>query len=199
MDFISFHFKRLPLSSDQRAKWVEAIEKHQKIDRQKFNVCIRHFQDEDLQQRGHRKALIPGAIPLIFPSNTAHSEYECIRDPAESADINFGMEVNESRQIESIIRAELENLKREVLVINTENSLKVQRLEQNINSSENDKKELSDNLKNCQFLLKKEKAINAKLNAEISLLKKDRFISWNDTKFSNVINANFFINPSFAR
>lgn len=87
---------------DQRAKWVGAIEKHQKVDRQKFNVCTRHFQDEDLKQRGHKKALIPGAIPLIFPSNTKHFEYECIRDQAKSADV-----VNESRQSESILRAEL--------------------------------------------------------------------------------------------
>lgn len=58
---------------------------------------------------------------------------------------------------------------------------------------------MSDKLKICQLLLKKERATNAKFNAEISLLKKKQYISWNETKFPNVINANFFINLSYGR
>lgn len=191
LPYCTIHFHSLPSNADQRAKWIEAIENHQKVDRQKFNVCIRHFEEAHLKQNGSKKTLIPGAIPSIFTPKTTHAPDEEIQ--AEVADINVEMEVNNSDKItQSILRSEIANLKREILIINTTNDLKVQKLEKKIISLENTKQELYDKLKKCREECSKEKATNTKLNEQISVLKNKQFISENDTKFSNVTNANFY-------
>lgn len=153
-------------------------------------MCIRHFQDTDLKQKGNKKVLVFGAIPSIFSFNQDSEDFD---DETKTVDNNIGMAtINES-----ILRFKVADLKREILLINTDNDIKVQTLERKILSLENDKKELSDKLKECHVQRSQEKVNNAKLEKQISALKKERYISWDDSKFSNVINEYLYVqNPN---
>lgn len=134
--------------------------------------------------------LVFGAIPSIFSFNQDSEDFD---DETKTVDNNIGMAtINES-----ILRFKVADLKREILLINTDNDIKVQTLERKILSLENDKKELSDKLKECHVQRSQEKVNNAKLEKQISALKKERYISWDDSKFSNVINEYLYVqNPN---
>lgn len=178
-----FSFLRLPSIENQRIKWVQAIEKYQKIDRQKFNVCIRHFQDKDLKQKGKNKMLISDAIPSIFPRK---QDLKKVNNQAKAADIGTGT-INESNQFESILRSKVADLKKEILINNINNDIKIQKLEQRILSLESDKKNMSGKLKEKRVQLLQKESKNAKLEKKICALKKEQYISSDDAKFSNVI------------
>ncbi|XP_055325729.1 THAP domain-containing protein 5-like, partial [Sitodiplosis mosellana] len=60
-------------------KWVLSIEKHQKFDnRSNSNVCIKHFQEIDLETRGSKTYLKKDAVPTIFTEIVeSHIEPDC--------------------------------------------------------------------------------------------------------------------------
>lgn len=61
----------MPTNPENRAEWVSAIEKSQRITIQTtvFNVCERHFENSDMIMRGSEKMLLQNCIPTIFQSN----------------------------------------------------------------------------------------------------------------------------------
>lgn len=76
-NIVSLHFivlyrsiKSVPMQSENRRKWIMAIETHQEFDYtvSRFNVCELHFTADLIQKRGQRTDLKPGAVPSIFPS-----------------------------------------------------------------------------------------------------------------------------------
>lgn len=168
--------ERLPSNQTQRAKWIQTIKKHQEIDgnRQKFRVCIRHFCDEVLKPKGNKKTLIDGAVPSIFKNRSD--------TPPDST-------INANNQTESILRAEMADFRKQMLLISTENDIKSQKLQQTIFSLEKNKNMLLDKLKEIQKELAQERSKNGKLEKEICALKGEKNvlnISLDSNKFPNV-------------
>lgn len=69
----------VPIETNKRKLWIEAIEKHQSFDyyASKFYVCELHFPEESLRRGGFRTDLKPNVVPTIFCPRFYEFIYKC--------------------------------------------------------------------------------------------------------------------------
>lgn len=71
-----FLFKcRIPsVGSEERTKWILAIESNQKVEEYSFHIilCEKHFDPCLITRRKDRNILAKGALPTIFPNSTRY-------------------------------------------------------------------------------------------------------------------------------
>lgn len=65
------------MKSDDRQKWIDAIETHQEFDRHalRWNICELHFRPEQINRSRLRDKLIKRVAPSIFPVKKYKQEY----------------------------------------------------------------------------------------------------------------------------
>lgn len=127
-------------------KWIESIEQHQNFDRSKqfYNVCIRHFQAEDVEIRGKKKSLKKGAVRSIFEYFLPVDD-EIFNEPTASAN------------------QDIMPLENRMLSLTLNNDIKTQELENRIKSLQDLREEDMDKIKLLQESSKLDKNTIAEL------------------------------------
>lgn len=174
---------RIPKESNRRSKWIKVIKKYQIFDDtdvNTFKVCHRHFSSNDIIVQKKTRLLKLDAVPSIF----ADVEDAC------SNDDNNSDELKKNAPCESceILQFEKTNLSKKIASMAIKHDIMIQKMKREIISLENRNKEMIDRFNASQKLLSKEKLQNLRLHNTVADLKKERYISPDDTKFmKNVI------------
>lgn len=184
---------RVPRSGDTRAKWIEAIEKHQRfeIDRQIFNVRKRHFRAFDFAQEGNKINLTLDAVPSVFENIVIVVDVSDKTDSMENQIIGDGIiddAIHANQQCVQcpFLKHKVADLKKKILALTVEHDITVQKLQRKIDLLENRNEQKMDQVKQYRQELSREKKQNFSLKDMIADLKNQNFISTEDEKILNV-------------
>lgn len=184
---------RVPNVENRRALWIKAIETVQKFDitRQRFNVCMNHFQESDFIQRQGKQILKPEAVPSVFISLAAE---DSIEDIVLNNEINVPVR-EEKTECEScgFLSVKISELEEEIFSMKLAHETEKQKLERKIYLLENIREEMKDKLCEKEKELKHEKLENIRMKDILTELRNERYISEDDEKFLNVC----FVPPVF--
>lgn len=174
---------RVPKSNDdQKKKWINAIEKFQKIEhRIDFNVCSLHFNSDDYETKGKKVALKSDVVPSIFQKADDLVDV-IIRDEIVEEAMN-----NEQCAQCPFLLEKISELKKELLRLTLNQSISVQRLEQNNISLKKVAAEKSEELKQTKNQLSSQKMQFNNLKDILDKLKTESYISADEQKYLNVI------------
>lgn len=182
------HFiQRVPKEGDRRSKWISMIEKYQTFDynRRAFNVCKRHFSEDDFLKQGNQTTLVFDAVPSVFE----HSAI--IGDRIENQIIGDGIiedAIRSSNRCHQcpFLKDKVAGLKHQISILTIQHDITVQTLQQKIILLENRNEQKRDQINKVRKELSQEKNINVRLRDVVAELKNQNFISAEDEKILNV-------------
>lgn len=185
---------RVPISGDNRTKWIEAIEKHQRFDnRPVFNVCKRHFQACDLSGEGNKLALNVDAVPLIFEKSVTviGDETDSIDNPGYLQIIGDGIiddAIHANNQCIQcpFLKQKAADLNKQIFQLKALHNVETQKFQRQIDLLQKTNEQKNDQVKQFRKDLSQEKTQNIGLKDVISELKSQNFISTEDEKILNV-------------
>lgn len=171
---------RIPNDDKRKVRWIEAIKEFQNFDhnRQRFNVCIRHFKESDFERKKNKKVLKSDAIPSIFLCSKPENSYDVADVATEGNNNECDFNISPGAKI-----AELE---KQILSIKIEHDIEKQKLERKIFLLENSREQISTKLIDSNKELNHEKLQNSRMRDTIAELKNEKYISEDDEKFLNV-------------
>lgn len=165
-------FFRAPIYNPEiYKKWIEAIQEHQHFDFSKvqYNVCIKHFQTDDVEIRGKKKILRKEAVPTIFEGNAVE---EICSDSVSST------KISDDENIAA--------LEKQMFCLKIDHDVEVQKLSEKVKSLQESKKKDRETIAELQKKLAQEKCKIGKLEDTIAQLKHENNINANEGDFVNV-------------
>lgn len=152
-------------------KWIQIIEEHQYFDRSKtnYNVCIKHFQTDDLEIRGERTTLKKEAVPSIF-------EIYVLDDGDDCSELNASCLIPANQDIATLDK------QMQCLTINHDIeiqklSMKIKSLQDKIEHLQEISKHEKKTIEELEKKLSHEKRHNEYLELEIAQLKHEKNVS----------------------
>lgn len=184
----------MPTDADTSNKWLNALKGHECG--QSNQLCIKHFDPNDLRKWGGRYVLVKGAVPNIRQSLVQPTD-----QPSTSSQLPN--QVEEIEHVEHLIDAvtsgcencqrlqsELDDLKQQVIVLKTMHEAEVLKLQQKIQAGLDNTKKHVQEKKSLKNSLVYHKSNEAKLKSIVAAIKETNLISDEAADDLNVIRNN---------
>lgn len=175
------NIRRIP-SDDQRARWIDAITKHQNYDESRtvIYVCMRHFDPSHIVIRGNQKILKMDVIPTIFDATNCKNNASLQVNTNDERNINNSQ--NECANVIAL-QARVKELEKEILNLKVQHNMEMQKIQ--ISSKKKIQKQ-TEKFKDAKKEATKQKTKVLRLEDVIQELHENQYISPDDVKFLNV-------------